>query len=200
MNTAVVRRNARRRPRRQTRRARRAQPVVVVQAPRTARRRNRRRRRGANRQGGALPTGGGGTSHTFVFAKDSLTGSSSGAITFGPSLSDCPAFSNGLLKTFHEYKITMVILEFVSEASSQSSGSISYELDPHCKLSSLSSTINKFGITKNGRRTFTASLINGTNWRDSSEDQFRILYKGNGSSSIAGSFRITIRCQVHNEK
>ncbi|QZR95589.1 coat protein [Plantago asiatica virus A] len=200
MNTAVVRRNARRRPRRQARRSRRNQPVVVVQAPRTARRRNRRRRGANNRTGGTLSTRVGGRGETFVFTKDSLTGNSSGAITFGPSLSDCPALANGMLKAYHEYKITMVILEFVSEASSQSSGSISVELDPHCKLTALSSTINKFGITKSGRKSFTASFINGQEWRDTSEDQFKILYKGNGSSSIAGSFRITIRCQFHNPK
>nr|AZJ51130.1 coat protein [Brassica yellows virus] len=197
MNTVVGRRtiNGRRRPRRQTRRIQRNQPVVVVQASRTTQRRPRRRRRGNNRTGRTA-----GSSETFVFSKDNLAGSSSGAITFGPSLSDCPAFSNGILKAYHEYKISMVILEFVSEASSQNSGSIAYELDPHCKLNSLSSTINKFGITKPGRKTFTASFINGIEWHDVAEDQFRILYKGNGSSSIAGSFRITIKCQFHNPK
>ena len=94
----------------------------------------------------------------------------------------------------------MVQLEFISEASSTSSGSISYELDPHCKLSSLQSTINKFGITKNGLRRWTAKQINGMEWHDATEDQFKILYKGNGSSSVAGSFRITIKCQVQNPK
>nr|AGW45394.1 coat protein [Beet western yellows virus] len=202
MNTVVGRRtiNGRRRPRRQARRAQRSQQVVMVPAPRPARRRNRRRRGGRNRTRGVIPARGAGSSETFVFSKDNLAGSSSGSITFGPSLSDCPAFSNGILKAYHEYKISMVTLEFISEASSQNSGSIAYELDPHCKLSSLSSTINKFGITKPGRRTFTASYINGTEWHDATEDQFRILYKGNGSSSIAGSFRITIRCQFHNPK
>nr|WAB58549.1 coat protein [Turnip yellows virus]WAB58552.1 coat protein [Turnip yellows virus] len=202
MNTVVGRRtiNGRRRPRRQTRRAQRSQPVVVVQTSRATQRRPRRRRRGNNRTRGTVPTRGAGSSETFVFSKDNLAGSSSGAITFGPSLSDCPAFSNGILKAYHEYKISMVILEFVSEASSQNSGSIAYELDPHCKLNSLSSTINKFGITKPGKAAFTASYINGKEWHDVTEDQFRILYKGNGSSSIAGSFRITIKCQFHNPK
>ncbi|DAZ87608.1 TPA_asm: P3 protein [Kalanchoe marnieriana polerovirus] len=201
MNTVVGRRtvNGRRRPRR-TQRRQRVQPVVVVQTPRTTRRQRRRRRGGARGRRRAVPAGAGGTIETFVFSKDSLTGSSSGNITFGPSLSDCPAFSNGILKAYHEYKISMVTLEFISEASSQSSGSIAYELDPHCKLTSLSSTINKFGITKPGRRTFTASFINGTEWHDTSEDQFRILYKGNGATTVAGSFRITIRCQFHNPK
>ncbi|BBG75688.1 coat protein [Beet leaf yellowing virus] len=202
MNTVVGRRtiNGRRRPRRQARRTQRNQPVVVVQAPRSTRRRNRRRRGGSNRSRGVVPARGAGSGETFVFSQDNLAGSSSGSITFGPSLSVCPAFSDGILKAYHEYKITLVILEFVSEASSQSSGSIAYELDPHCKLNSLSSTINKFGITKPGRRAFTASFINGVDWHDVAKDQFRILYKGNGSSSIAGSFRITIKCQFHNPK
>nr|QWJ75373.1 P3 [Cotton leafroll dwarf virus] len=201
MNTVVGRRtiNGRRRPRRRNRR-RQNQQVVAVQAPGNTQRRRRRRRGGRNRTGGRIPGGPGASSETFVFSKDSLSGSSSGSITFGPSLSDCPAFSNGMLKAYHEYKISMVLLEFISEASSTSSGSISYEVDPHCKLSTLSSTINKFGITKNGRKHFAASFINGQEWHDTSEDQFRILYKGNGSSSIAGSFRVTIRCQFHNPK
>nr|AFJ19357.1 coat protein [Cotton bunchy top virus] len=199
MNT-VGARNGRRRVRgRRTARVARRAPVVVVQTPRQPPR-GRRRRRNRRRAGGRSAVGGRGSSETFVFSKDSLTGSSTGSITFGPSLSECPAFSNGILKAYHEYKITMVKLEFISEASSTSSGSIAYELDPHCKLTSLASTINKFGITKNGSRTFTAKLLNGVEWRASDEDQFRILFRGNGGSSIAGSFKFTIRVQTQNPK
>jgi len=127
-------------------------------------------------------------------------GNSGGLLTFGPSLSDCPALANGILKAYHEYKIVSLLLEFVSEAASTSYGSVSYELDPHCKLSELKSTLNKFPITKGGRRTFPAKFLNGDIWRDSTEDQFRLLYKGNGDSKVAGSFRITIRVQTQNPK
>jgi hypothetical protein len=136
-----------------------------------------------------------------VFSKDNLKGSASGSFTFGPSLSDCPAFKDGILKAYHEYKITSILLQFLSEASSTSAGSISYELDPHCKLTTLASTINKFPITKGGAKAFNARMINGLEWHDSSEDQCRILYKGNGDKdTIAGSFRITMRVALQNPK
>nr|UHS71628.1 MAG: coat protein P3 [Polerovirus sp.] len=200
MNTVVVRNNGRRRRnRRPIRRAQRRNPVVVVQPARQPQRRGRRRRNRRRAVRGST-TGRRGSSETFIFSKDNLTGSAAGRITFGPSLSDCPAFSSGILKAYHEYKITMVKLEFISEAASTSSGSIAYELDPHCKASELGSYINKFGITKSGQRTFSARLINGIDWHSSDEDQFRILYKGNGNSAIAGSFRITIKCQTQNPK
>nr|AHJ60017.1 coat protein [Suakwa aphid-borne yellows virus]AHJ60020.1 coat protein [Suakwa aphid-borne yellows virus]AHJ60023.1 coat protein [Suakwa aphid-borne yellows virus] len=200
MNTVVVRnRNGMGRRRRVSRRNAKGNRVVVVQAPGAPQRggRRRRNRRRPSRGGRAR---GASQGETFVFSKDNLSGSSSGSITFGPSLSESPAFSSGILKAYHEYKISMVKLEFISEASSTSSGSIAYELDPHCKLSSLQSTVNKFGITKSGSRTWSAKFINGSEWHDAAEDQFRILYKGNGASSPAGSFRITIKCQVQNPK
>nr|AZF99032.1 orf3 [Ullucus polerovirus 1] len=202
MNTVVVRRNGNgvtRRQRRRTRRPARMQPMVVVQAPGPSRR-GRRRRRRPNARGRSAVSRGGRPGETFVFSKDNIAGSSSGSFTFGPSLSDCPAFSNGILKAYHEYKITNVLLQFVSEASSTSSGSIAFELDPHCKISSLASSINKFPITKGGGRSFQAKMINGVEWHPSDEDQFRILYKGNGGSTIAGSFRIRISVAVQNPK
>ncbi|ULN99196.1 major capsid protein P3 [Pterostylis polerovirus] len=202
MNTVVVRRNRNGRRRRRPRGygpVVRTQPVVVVAGNRVTRGRRRRRRvRGGP---GRIPGPGlRGSSETFVFSKDSLKGSSAGSFTFGPSLSDCPAFKDGILRAYHEYKITMVTLQFVSEASSTAAGSFSYELDPHCKITSLASTINKFTITKGGVKTYQARLINGEEWHDSSEDQFRILYKGNGDSTTAGSFKITIRVALQNPK
>nr|WII96283.1 coat protein [Maize yellow mosaic virus] len=197
MNTGG--RNGRRaRNRRRARNNNRAQPVVVVAAnPRRGRPRRRRRPSGntAGRPGVRR-----GSRETFVFSKDSLTGNVSGKVTFGPSLSECAAFSGGILKAYHEYKISKIILEFISEAASTAEGSIAYELDPHNKLSSLASTINKFSIVKGGRRVFASNQIGGGVWRDSSEDQCAILYKGNGKSSVAGSFRITIEVNVQNPK
>lgn len=203
MNTVVVRRNGngpRRAQRGRGRRPRRPQQVVVVAPPRYTRG-GGRRQRGRARPGGMRIPRTGGSRETFVFAKDSLKGNCSGSFTFGPSLSDCPAFKNGVLSAYHEYKITMVTLSFISEASSTSAGSISYELDPHCKISSLQSTINKFSITKSGSVEYKSKKINGIAWHDSTEDQFRILYKGNSDgSTIAGSFRITIRVSAQNTK
>ncbi|ABG46339.1 coat protein [Sweet potato leaf speckling virus] len=200
MSTVVVRNNGSRqrtRRRRNQRRSTRGQPVVVVTAPRNTGGRRRRRRGGRTTRRAALP-GGRSIRQTFVFSKDNLKGSATGSFTFGPSLSECEPFEGGVLKAFHEYKITNILLQFVSEASSTSSGSISYELDPHCKISSLSSTVNKFSVTKGGARSFTARMINGLEWHDSSEDQCRILYKGNGGNDIAGSFRVTITVAFQN--
>nr|AXF50404.1 P3 protein [Barley virus G] len=197
MNTGG--RNGRRtRSRRRVRPASRTQPVVVVAAGQRRRRPRRRGRRTGNTSGGSGIRRG--SRETFVFSKDSLTGNASGKLTFGASLSECAAFNSGILKAYHEYKISKVTLEFISEASSQSEGSIAYELDPHNKLSALSSTINKFSIVKGGKRTFTSNQIGGGVWRDSTEDQFAILYKGNGKSSIAGSFRITMDVLTQNPK
>lgn len=177
---------------RRLRRPQRARPPVVVVAAPPGR---RRRQAPAQRPGASSMS-----QETFVFSKDSLAGNASGVLTFGPSLTDCAAFSSGILKAYHEYRITMVLLEYITEASSTAYGSIAYELDPHCKITSLSSTVNKFGVTKNGRRSFSRRQINGTEWHDATEDQFRILYKGNGDSKIAGSFRVTIRVETQNPK
>lgn len=202
MNTGGARsRNGRRRVRlpRRLQRRRPAQPIVVVSGPNQIRRRRRRRGNSSRRGANAAP-GRGGSRETFVFTKDDLAGNTSGSLTFGPSLSECPAFATGILKAYHEYRISQCTLEFISEAPSTASGSIAYELDAHCKISSLSSKINKFGITKGGKRSFAASKINGIEWHDSSEDQFRLLYKGNGASNIAGSFRVTIVVATQNPK
>jgi len=177
----------------------RTQPVVVV-APSGSTRRGRRRGPARPRRRRTPGNRGGSRGETFVFSKDSIAGNSSGSITFGTSLSDYPAFKDGVLKAYHEYKITNCVLQFVTEASSTAAGSISYELDPHCKASSLTSTINKFSITKTNSRSFPAKMINGLEWHSSDEDQFRILYKGNGASSVAGSFKITMRVQLQNPK
>ncbi|UIX27229.1 coat protein [Cotton bunchy top virus 2] len=196
MNTAAARNGRRRRRQRAT--SRQNAPVVVVQTPRQPQRRRRRRRNRARAAGRGSNRGGrrGGNFETFVFSKDSLTGSTSGNLTFGPSLSDCPAFSTGVLQAYKLYKITKLVLEFISEASSTSSGSIAYEIDTECESTSLQSQINKFSITKGGRKTFTAEAIKGVEWIAASKNQFRLLYKGNGSSAIAGSFRFTMQVRM----
>nr|WMI39122.1 coat protein [Tobacco vein distorting virus]WMI39130.1 coat protein [Tobacco vein distorting virus]CAG28953.1 coat protein [Tobacco vein distorting virus] len=205
MNTGGVRSNngnGGSRVSRPRRRARSVRPVVVVAPPRGARRRTRRRRNGGRNRRGRNGVGGrSSNSETFIFNKDSIKDSSSGSITFGPSLSESVALSGGVLKAYHEYKITMVNIRFISESSSTAEGSIAYELDPHCKLSSLQSTLRKFPVTKGGQATFRAAQINGVEWHDTTEDQFRLLYKGNGTKGVAaGFFQIRYTVQLHNPK
>lgn len=189
-------------PSRRIRRIRpgRAKQVVVVQQSRPVRGGGRRGRgRATNR--GAGNSRGGGAGETFTFTKDDLKGDCSGVLKFGPSLSEYSTFSGGVLKSYHEYKITSCVVEYVTEASSTLSGSIAYETDPHCKLTSLASKINKFTITKSKTVTFRADKINGTQWRDTSEDQFHFLFKGNGEKEKpAGSFKIKIAVRFQNPK
>lgn len=195
MSTVVVRNNGRqanRSTRRRRRQVRRVQPVTVVTPARQPRRRRGRRGRGRNNRRNRGGTRASNQGQRIVFAKDNIQGNSSGCIKFGPDLSEHPPFSNGELKSCHQYKIVGLEVHFVSEASSTSSGSIAYELDPDCELSQLSSTLNKFPITKGGKEYFGPSKINGLNWHKVSTNQFHFLYKGNGSSTIAGSFHFTM--------
>nr|UVK78427.1 MAG: major coat protein [Hubei polero-like virus 2]UVK78433.1 MAG: major coat protein [Hubei polero-like virus 2] len=202
MNTGGARRRGRNGKRTRPGRARRnpVRPIVMVAPTRTTRR-NRRRSTRSNRGRSQLRNAGGtSNSETFVFNKDSLKGNSKGTITFGPSLSESVALSGGVLKAYHEYKITKVNVRFFSESASTAEGSIAYEVDPHCKLTELGSTLRKFTITKAGQATFGASKINGLEWHDSSEDQFKIHYKGNGSTTTAGYFQIRYWVSLHNPK
>nr|BAL48528.1 coat protein [Soybean dwarf virus] len=195
-NVAIQRRRARM----AARRAPRVQLMAIPTATSRPQRRGRQRRPRRNNRGGSFISGGSSKAHTFVFSKDGIYGISKGSITFGPSLSECKPFSDGILKAYHEYKITSILLQFITEASSTSSGSIAYELDPHCKYSEIQSLLNKFSITKSGSKRFPTRAINGLEWHDTSEDQFKIHYKGNGESKIAGSFKISINVLTQNAK
>ncbi|QRV07421.1 coat protein [Artemisia virus B] len=205
MSTVVVRNNNAARKGR-SRRVRRARPirrtrnVTVVQTVRRAPRRGRRRRRsgmGIRRGFNATVQRG---DATFMFNKDKILGDSSGKFVFGKSLSECDAFSNGILRSFHQYKITKVQLQFLSEASSTSAGAISYEIDTGLKQTELKSTLNKFSIVKGGSKTFDSQAINGMMWRESDTDQFQIFYKGSGTNALAGSFKIFIHVSYQNSK
>nr|SCO64862.1 P3-CP [Wild carrot red leaf virus] len=188
-------------PPRRPRRPVRVKPTVVVQTTSTRGRRRRRGRRG-NRNSRALGGPGTGSNRQqFVFSKDDLKDNSNGYMSFGKDLSDHAAFSSGLLKAFHEYKITNLRVLFKSEAPSTTGGSIAYEMDPHCGLTALSSKIYKFGVTKNGQRSWSAKDINGQEWHSSDENQFRFLWKGNGSTGTqVGSFEIHYTCLFQGPK
>nr|BAV53482.1 putative P3 protein [Pepper vein yellows virus] len=206
MNTGGVRRNNNgnggSRNTRRRRRPRQVRPVVVVTPPGGTRRGNRRRRNGGrNRRSRNRVGGRSSNSETFIFNKDSIKDSSSGSVTFGPSLSESVALQGGVLKAYHEYKITMVNKSIVRKSSYTEEGSIDYELDPHSKLNSLQSTLRKFPVTKGGQATFRASQNNGVEWHDTSEEKFRMLYRGNGTKKrAAGFFQIRFSVPLHNPK
>nr|WMZ16778.1 MAG: coat protein [Cnidium polerovirus 1] len=189
-----------RRARRSRRRVRviRPKPVVVVQTNQPRRRRGRRGRGNRRSSGGIQRSGG--FRHQLVFSKDDLKGNSSGIIKFGPDLAEHQAFCKGLLNAYHQYKITNVRVQYKSEAASTLSGSIAYELDPSCKLTTLESKLRKFPITRNASASWSAREINGEVWQNSTENQFFFLYKGNGDSGVAGSLLISYNVLVQNAK
>nr|AUX13849.1 coat protein [Barley yellow dwarf virus PAV]AUX13861.1 coat protein [Barley yellow dwarf virus PAV]AUX13881.1 coat protein [Barley yellow dwarf virus PAV]AUX13883.1 coat protein [Barley yellow dwarf virus PAV]AUX13891.1 coat protein [Barley yellow dwarf virus PAV] len=184
-------------PRRRRRRT--VRPVVVVQPNRAGPRRRNGRRKG---RGGAnpvfRPTGG---TEVFVFSVDNLKANSSGAVKFGPSLSQCPALSDGILKSYHRYKITSIRVEFKSHASATTAGAIFIELDTACKQSALGSYINSFTISRTASKVFRAEAINGKEFQESTIDQFWMLYKANGTTTdTAGQFIITMSVSLMTAK
>jgi len=183
--------------RRQRRRA--VRTVVMVQPNRAGpRRRTRRRARGRRPSAVFRSTGG---SEVFVFSVDNIKANSSGTIKFGPDLSQCPAVSDGILKSYHRYKITSVNVQFKSHASSTTAGAIFVELDTSCKQSTLASYINSFTISTTASKTFRAEAINGKEFQETSVNQFWLLYKGNGSTSdVAGQFIITMEVRTMTAK
>ncbi|AGN54062.1 coat protein P3 [Barley yellow dwarf virus-kerII] len=167
-------------------------PVVVVRTNPNGRRRRAPRR---PRRGRANPIlGPAGRSEVFVFSINDIKANSSGVIKFGPDLSQCPALSSGILKSYHRYKISNVKIEFKSHASSTTVGAMFIELDTACTQSTLGSYINSFTLSKSGTKTFNAQQIAGKEFRETSVNQFYLLFKANGvTSDTAGQFIITLR-------
>lgn len=198
MNSAT-RKNTRQRRGNVRRRPRTVRTVALVQ-PAGGGPRRRVRRRTAGRRTNTV-RGPAGRNEVFTFSVNDLKAGSSGILKFGPGLSECPALSNGILKSYHDYKITNVKILYQSHASAQTSGAMFLEVDNSCSQSTLGSYVNSFTISKSGVKQFTAARIHGTDYLSSTVNQFHLLYKGNGSSSeVAGQFIITIRVANINPK
>ncbi|UVH27282.1 coat protein [peach-associated luteovirus 2] len=151
-----------------------------------------RRSAGGNARGNSVPNAGSGVrSDKFTFTVDDVTANSSGVIKFGPSLSQYPNFSNGIIKSFHEYKITNLQVSYISFASSTTAGAFAIEIDTARKQSDVESRIISFPVNKGHTRSFPAKLIRGLIWHSTKEDQFYFLYKGNGKADVAGQFKFT---------
>nr|UVD39183.1 coat protein [Pumpkin yellows virus] len=172
--------------------------VMVLPNVQPRRRRNRRSR---GRRGGGVPRGP-GTSEVFQFILPDLKGNSSGTIKFGPSLSQKPEFATGILKSYSRYKISQVTLSFRSEASATDGGAIVYQLDPTCAASKLDSKLHRFSISNRAPQNITwrGAQIRGDEWHSTSNEQFWVLYEGNGESKVAGSITVRMVAQFLNPK
>ncbi|APA23018.1 capsid protein [Cherry-associated luteovirus] len=145
-----------------------------------------------NARGNRIPNPGPGDRlDRFTFTVDDLKANDSGTIKFGPSLSQYANFSNGILRSFHEYKITNLTVKFVSYASSTTSGAFAIEIDTSRKQSDIRSRIISFPVAKGFTRSFQSKVIRGLIWHPTTEDQFFLIYKGNGKAEIAGQFNIS---------
>nr|UYL94460.1 MAG: coat protein [Guiyang Paspalum paspaloides solemo-like virus 1] len=196
MNTGANR--ARRNVRRRSNRRRSTRPVVVVRTtPRSRRVRRRRARVGGNAGGGPGRTS---NRDVLTFTVDDLKANSSGVLKFGPSLSQYPAFNNGLLKAYHEYKITSLTVQYNSQSSDATPGAIALEVDTSCSQTATGSKIVSFPVKRNATKVFPSQYIKGNNFMTTATDQFWLLYRGNGDGNLAGQFVCRFSCQFQNPK
>lgn len=171
--------------------------VNTQNTPPRNRRRNRSRRR-ANPLPQTNPrpvprTPAGRTLDPMTFTIDKLTGASSGVMKFGKNLTQCTAFSDGILRAFHEFKITSVVVKFRSFASSTTTGSIAFEIDTACEMTALKSRVDSYPLKQNCTRVYRAGQLRSKEFTASSHDQFYLLYSCDGNSSDkAGQLAVTI--------
>nr|WLS55797.1 coat protein [Blueberry virus M] len=149
----------------------------------------------------AVPRRIGETSQQFVFTVDDIKANDKGDIRFGPNLTQYAAFSNGVMKSYHDYRISQIQVSYVTNASSTTAGAIAIEWDSSCKQSSLASKVTSFPVSKNFTRSFGASVVNGSVSRNTSVEQVWMLYAGNASKAeIAGQFIIRMTVHFSNPK
>nr|UVF24223.1 P3 capsid protein [Cherry luteovirus A] len=173
-----------------------SKPAVVVNVQSAG---GRGAGRGNARGNGTVNAGSGDKSDKFTFTVDDVKANDSGIIKFGPSLSQYPNFSNGIIKSFHEYRITNLTFQYISFAASTTAGSFAIELDTARKATAIESKIISFAVNKGFTRSFNSKLIRGLIWHSTKEDQFWLVYQGSGKADIAGQIKIsfTINFQGH---
>ncbi|QTF33731.1 coat protein [Grapevine enamovirus 1] len=165
----------------------RARQMVVVSTQRPRKPRPRRTR-GRGSQGGGPNTG-----VNFTFLVNSFAGNASGTIKFGPNLTESSAFV-GVLGSFQRYRIVSLQVHYVTEASKMDRGCIAYHVDTSCSMraSGLLPTTS-WPVTQSALKTYGAGVLGDQPHYEHTKEQFWFLYKGNGSSDIAGHLRLTIR-------
>lgn len=184
----MARTGRKRRAPRQRRNVQNQRPVVVVAPARPAQpRRNRRRRRNGPRRGAS----GGDWRPYHLFG---LKGNDKGYLTFGPS-GDTPSLGGGTLKACSEYRITALKVQWKSQASMTTAGSMAIELGLGASITAVGSRATSFKLTQNGVKTYNAKELGATGRMlptaggasgEKGEDQFRLAYSGNGSADVAG--------------
>nr|DAG89303.1 MAG TPA: coat protein [Riboviria sp.] len=143
----------------------------------------------------------GETSQQFIFTVDDLKANSNGILRFGPNLTQYAAFSNGVMKSYHDYRISQIQVSYVTNASSTTPGAIAIEWDSSCAQTKLASKVTSFPVAKSFTRTFGSGVVNGSVKRNTSVEQIWMLYAGNASSSdIAGQFIIRMTVHFSNPK
>nr|UVH27301.1 coat protein [Mume associated luteovirus]WNY15508.1 coat protein [Mume associated luteovirus] len=172
-------------------------PAVVVNVQPT----RGRGAAGGKSGGNPVPNAGkGDASMRFTFTVDDVKANQSGILKFGPSLSQYPNFADGILKSFHEYKISNLQVQFISFASSTSSGAFAIEIDTARKSTGVESRLISFPVTKQFTRSFPAKAIRGLLWISTKDDQFNFLFKGNGSDVVAGQLKFSFSIDLQGPK
>lgn len=170
--------------------------VVPTRVPGVGRRkRNGRKKSTGLRRGGGLSAGA-RASGTYSFSKVSIKGNDKGCVTFGPNMADYDEWKNGVLRTYAEYKITKLVLQYKSTASSTDRGAIYYQLDPGCKKKGIGKKLNMVSITSDKTITLGAVALGGEKFLPTEDtDQFKFWYEGDGANTVAGNFIFTMSVQ-----
>ncbi|WCH76246.1 coat protein [Ageratum virus 2] len=166
-------------------------PVVVMNPPPVRRRPRRRRQRKA--LGDWRPY------HLY-----GLKGNDKGYLTFGPS-GQTPSLGGGTLKACAEYKITALRVQWKSQASSNTAGSMAIELGLGATITAVASRALSFKLSNSGSHSFTTKELGATGRMlptgdsasgEKGEDQFRLAYSGNGSADVAGDLLCFFKIQT----
>ncbi|AVX32315.1 capsid protein [red clover-associated luteovirus] len=155
---------------------------------------------GNKRNAGQGLSAGKAHSEVFRFTIDDLKGNTSGCYKFCKDLTQYKPISEGIIKAFHEYRVTKLNVQYRSFASAQTTGSLAIEIDTSCTVTSLGSKIESFPIKSSASKSFSSGALHGTNWVNSLQNQFHLLISGNGGSEVAGQIVVTATIQFQNPK
>jgi hypothetical protein len=134
----------------------------------------------------------------FTFWVDGFAGDSEGVYKFGPDLGYRPLTE--LLKSHHQYKITRVSVRYRPSCGSNTAGALACELDASKTYTKLTTRARPISLWRYGSWSYRTSVIRGTQWLPTSENQFHLLYSSNGSHTTVGSLEIKFTVRVLDPK